>query len=51
MKRIKNYLRNRMNDERLTDLALLSVHHINVSVSPEQVVDVMASVSGKLVIL
>ena len=47
----KNYLRNRMNNERLTDLALLSVHYGNVSFSPEQVLDVMASVPRKLVLL
>lgn len=44
MKRIKTYIRNRMNDERLTDLGLSTVHYGNVSVSPEQVLDVMASI-------
>jgi len=38
LKRIKNYLRNATGEDRLTGLALLSVHR-NIVVDPEEVIN------------
>jgi hypothetical protein len=43
MKRIKNYLRNRIGDERLSDLAVLHLHRDIVnSLDPDEIVDEFA---------
>ena len=46
MKRIKSFLRNKMGNERLTGLALMSIHY-PVPVTVEEVLNIMASNRGK----
>jgi len=48
-KRLKTLLRNKTGNERLTGLALLSVHW-EVSISTDKVLDMMAKKSRKLIL-
>lgn len=47
MKRLKTYLRNRTSDERLSNLALLSVHW-DQDISPEEVLNIMGRRSRRI---
>jgi len=49
LKRLKTLLRNKTGNERLTGLALLSVHW-EVSISTDEVLDVMAQKNRKLIL-
>ena len=39
LKRIKTYLRNTMGEERLTGLALISLHEREIQLEPEEIID------------
>ena len=48
LKRIKTYLRNSMGEERLTGLAIISVHEREIQLEPEEIIDEMSKRNRKI---
>ena len=50
LKRVKTFLRNAMTDERLSEMAMLSVHN-QIQVDPQNVLDIMATSKTRRILL